>query len=105
MLRLSESIRQNDPSMQAMMETVENAPRLTEMVLAAWRLGLALAAKVVTEELGQRAARPTAWPACPHCGLVRLWSKGLVRREMKTLLGKIVWWRRTGRCPRGCKIG
>ena len=43
MLRLSESIRQNDPSMQAMMETVENAPRLTEMVLAAWRLGLALA--------------------------------------------------------------
>ena len=105
MLRLSESIRQNDPSMQAMMETVENAPRLTEMVLAAWRLGLALAAKVVTEELGQRAARPTAWPACPHCGLVRLWSKGLVRREMKTLLGKIVWWWRTGRCPRGCKIG
>lgn len=105
MLRLSDSIRQNEPSMQALIEAVENAPRLTEMVLAAWRLGLALAVRVVAEELGQRAERPTMWPPCPHCGHARLRSKGLVRREMQTLIGKIVWWRRAGRCPRGCKIG
>lgn len=80
MLRLSESIRQNDPSMQAMMETVENAPRLTEMVLAAWRLGLALAAKVVTEELAsarrvRRRGRPVRTAGLSVCG-ARAWCGG-----------------------------
>jgi len=54
--------------------------------------------------VGQRAAAPTEWPACPTCGR-RLHCKERAGRSVTTSLGQINWARRIGRCPRGCKIG
>ena len=104
MLCLNDIINLNAASLQALVEAVESALTLTQIILAAWRLAMALAVKIVEDELTRRAQRPTEWGPCPHCGR-RLRSKGFIKREMATLIGKIVWWRRGGHCPGGCKIG
>lgn len=104
MLCLIDSINQKAAAVQALVQKIENAPTMPQIILAAWRLAMVLAVKIVEEELTKRAQRPTVWEACPHCGC-RLQSKGFIRREMVTLVGKVVWRRRAGRCPGGCKIG
>jgi hypothetical protein len=58
--------------------------------------------KVVEMELNRRGREPTRWPICPRCN-DRFESKGLVKREMLSLIGLIEWRRRVGRCPtKGC---
>jgi hypothetical protein len=87
-----------------LLDAVQQAPSLTAMVQAAWRLGLAVALLVVQEVVTARAQAPTVWPVCPQCG-ARLHSKGFVARQLTTLLGVVHWRRRVGRCPHGCAIG
>jgi hypothetical protein len=104
MVSLADNLRQSAPPLQALLDAVQQAPSLTQMVLAAWRLGLAVALLVLQEVLMTRAQAPTAWPVCPQCG-ARLRSKGFVARQLMTLLGVVHWQRRVGRCPHGCAIG
>lgn len=104
MISLTDSLRQGAPALQDLLTAVQQAPALAEMVLAAWRLGLAVALLVVQEVVTARAQAPTTWPICPQCG-IRLHSKGFVVRQLTTLLGVLRWRRRVGRCPHGCAIG
>jgi len=101
---LRDSICQIDPSLQELVEAIENASTLTLLILSAWHLARALAVKIVEEILAERGERPTLWPDCPKCGK-RLHSKGFVTRQINSLIGIIRWKRRVGRCPRGCRIG
>lgn len=104
MLCLIKSLCQKDPSLLPLFQTMEEAPTLALLILAAWRLARALAVRIVEEELVRRAQQPTQWSCCPRCG-TPLRSKGFVSRQVNSLLGCIRWQRRVGRCPRGCKIG
>ena len=104
MLCLSESIRPDDPSLQQGLQSAYHAANLTELIVAAWALARVMAVQVVESVLKEWAGRPTTWPPCPTCGTT-LHSKGLAKREVKSLLGVIRWRRRVGRCPEGCEIG
>jgi len=104
MTPLMDCLRHAAPSLQTQLLAVQQAASLTQMVLAAWRLGLAVGLLVVREVLAQRAKAPTLWPNCPHCG-TPLRSKGMVPRQLTTLLGVLLWQRRVARCPKHCKIG
>jgi hypothetical protein len=101
---LRNSICQIEPSLQELIEAIENASTLTLLILSAWRLARVLAARIVEEALIERAQRPTQWPDCPKCGK-RLHSKGFVHRQITSMIGIIHWKRRVGRCPHGCEIG
>ncbi len=101
---LRNSICQIDPSLQELMEAIENSSTLTLLVLSAWRLSRVLAVKIVEESLIERAQRPTQWSDCPKCGK-RLHSKGFVQRQIASMIGVVHWKRRVGRCPNGCEIG
>ena len=101
---LRNSIRQIEPSLQELVDAIENTSTLTLLILSALRLARALAVRIVEEVLIERAQRPTQWPDCPKCGK-RLHSKGFVRRQITSVIGVIRWKRRVGRCPYGCEIG
>ena len=101
---LRDSIRQIEPSLQELIEAIENASTLTLLILSAWRLARVLAVRIVEEALIERAQPPTQWIDCPKCGK-RLHSKGFVHRQITSVIGIIRWKRRVGRCPRGCRIG
>jgi hypothetical protein len=101
---LRDSIRQIEPSLQELIEAIENASSLTLLVLSGWRLARMLAIKLVVEVLTERAQRPTQWSDCPKCGK-RLHSKGFVSRQITSVIGTIRWKRRVGRCSHGCTIG
>ena len=104
MLCLFDSINEKNPVLAKMFETLENASTLSALVLSAWHLAMYLVAKFVEAELEKRAVQKRNWGKCPQCGK-NLQSKGFQGREMKTLVGKIIWRRRIGRCPNKCKIG
>ena len=74
---LRNSIRQIHPSLQELVEAIENASTLTLLILSTWRLARMLALKLVVEVLTERGQSPTQWPDCPKCGK-RLHSKGFV---------------------------
>lgn len=101
---LCQTLRQSDPSLQAMIQAVEEAPKLIQIILAAWQLARVVAVQIVKEVLARRAQEPTPWPNCPQCG-AKLESKGFVERQVQSLLGCIRWQRRVGRCPNRCPIG
>jgi hypothetical protein len=103
MLCLSNSIRDDDPSVQRLLRAVEDAPSLPALILAAWQVARVLAVHLVEAVLAERARRPTTWPSCPACG-APLQSKGFASRQMMSLCGPIRWQRRVGRCPQGCVI-
>jgi hypothetical protein len=103
MLCLSDSIRYDDPAVQQLLRTIEEAHTLTQLILAVWPLARVLARHIVEYVLAERAQRPIAWPPCPTCGTA-LRSKGFARRELTSLFGPIRWLRRVGRCPHGCDI-
>src|SRR5215212_1973558 len=86
MLCLSDSIRHDDPCVQQLLSTIDEAHTLAQLILAVWPLARVLARHVVEYVLAERAQRPRAWPPCPTCG------------------GPIRWRRRVGRCPHGCAI-
>ena len=103
MLCLSDSIRHDDPCVQQLLRTIEEAHTLTQLILAVWPLARVLALHIVEDVLAERAQRPTAWPPCPECGRP-LRSKGFATRQVTSLFGPIRWRRRVGRCPHGCDI-
>ena len=103
MLCLSDSIRHDDPSVQPLLNTIEKAQTLTQLILAMWPLARVLARHIVEYVLAERAQRPVPWPPCPTCG-TSLHSKGFAQRQLTSLVGPIRWRRRVGRCPHGCDI-
>jgi hypothetical protein len=103
MLCLSDSIRDDDPSVQHLLRVMEDACSLTALLLAAWPVARVVAVQGVETVLDERARRPTAWPPCPTCGgSVR--SKGFATRQITSVVGAIRWQRRVGRCPQGCAM-
>ena len=98
------SLSQTAPSLQSQIEAVQQATTLSQMILAGWKLGLAVALRVVREVLCARAQASIAVSICPQCGKP-LWSKGYVSRQLTTLLGVLHWERRVYRCPKHCTIG
>lgn len=91
----------NDPDWQQLCKMLRATVSLTTLVLTAWHMGLWLARKIVEQQLTERARYSTQWSCCPMCG-TRLVSKGLIKRQMLTLVGRVEWKRRVGRCPRHC---
>jgi hypothetical protein len=104
MLCLSDSIRDDDPSLQRLWNVVVETQTLTELLMAVWPLARLVTLHIVEAVLAERARRPTFWPRCPACG-AWLESKGFVGRQSPSLFGVIRWQRRVGRCPEGCAIG
>ena len=102
MLCLSDSIRDDDPCVQHLLCTIEEAHTLPTLILAAWSLARVLARHLVESVLAERARRPTSWPCCPQCG-TGMRSKGFVKRQVISLIGPLRWQRRVGRCPQGCE--
>jgi hypothetical protein len=100
MLCLSDSICHDDPYVQRLLHTVDQAQTLTQLSLAVWPLARVLAIHSIESVLAARALRPTFWPRCPTCG-VFLRSQGFVQRQGTSLFGPIHWRRRVGRCPQG----
>jgi len=103
MLCLSDSIRHDDPAVQQLLRTIEEAQTLTQLILAVWPLARVLALHIVEYVLAERAQRPRPWPPCPRCG-TSLRSKGFAQRQLMSLFGPLRWRRRVGRCPHGCDI-
>lgn len=103
MLCLNDSIRHDDPAVQPLLSTIDEAQTLTQLILAVWPLARVLARHIVESVLAERAQRPSAWPPCPTCGTA-LRSKGFAQRQLMSLFGPILWRRRVGRCPHGCAI-
>jgi hypothetical protein len=103
MLCLSDSIRHDDPSVQQLLSTIDEAHTLTQLILAVWPLARVLAQHIVEYVLAERAQQPFAWPRCPTCG-TSLRSKGFAPRQLTSLVGPLRWRRRVGRCPHGCDI-
>ena len=103
MLCLSDSIRHDDPCVQPLLRTIEEAQTLAQLMLAVWPLARLMALHIVEDVLAERAQRPRAGPRGPSCG-VPLRSKGFAQRQLMTLFGPIRWRRRVGRCPQGCAM-
>jgi len=104
MLCLLDSISEKEFALQTFVREIKTAVTFRDLILSAWRLAMAIAVQIVEDELDKRAQKKTLWERCPKCGQ-RLRSKGFLKREIKTLIGQIVWYRRAGRCPNACKIG
>ncbi len=83
-------------------QEVQKSQSLVAMVWAAWLFGLALANRLLSQELARRASIPTHWPQCPQCHC-RLRSKGMLPRQIQTLVGLVHFDRRVGRCRNRCK--
>ncbi len=83
---------------------VRVSQKIAIMVIVGLQLARLLAVKLVEQELSRRAKEPTEWSGCPECGK-RLGSKGQKPRQLDTIIGKISWSRRIGRCPNKCRIG
>ena len=103
MLCLHDSIRDDDPSVQRLLRTAEDAHSLPALILAVWQVARVLTVRLVEAILAERARLPHAWPRCPACG-VSLRSKGFATRQVTSLFGPIRGRRRVGRCPQGCAI-
>jgi hypothetical protein len=100
LLGLHDSIRHDDPSMQPLLSTVDNARARTALLLAAWQVARVLAGHLGETVLAERARPATAWPPCPLGGTA-LRRKGLVKRQVTRLLGPRQGRRRGGRWPQG----
>lgn len=85
-----------------LLDRLQQSQTLAAIVIAAWQIGLYVARMLVEQQLNERAERPTVWGQCSVCGQ-RLHSKGVVSRQMLTIVGLVQWRRRVGRCPQGCK--
>ena len=102
-LESMQSVVESDFHLQELVEEVEQAGSLVLLILTALQLGRAIAVKVVEEILNERGQ--VAEAECSQCEKckAKLESKGLVQREILTLIGWIKWKRRVRRCPHGCE--
>jgi len=96
-----EQLCQGQPEWEKHCEQLQSASTLSQMVQIGLQMGLFLARKLIEQELEQRAQQPMNWDNCSLCG-TKLQSKGWQSRKMETLVGKIEWQRRVGRCRKGC---
>ncbi len=102
-LESMQSVVESDCQLQELVEEVEQAVSLVMLILTALQLGRAIAVKVVEEILNERGQAPEEECAqCEKCK-AKLESKGLLPREILTLIGWIKWRRQVRRCPNGCK--
>lgn len=90
--------------MQTLAMQLTQGTTLAVMVLLAWQIGLLVARIMLEEVLNARGQAATEADICSKCEQ-RLESKGLVSRQLITLVGQIKWRRRVWRCANGCKIG
>jgi len=58
MLCLSDSIRHDDPVVQQLLSTIEEAQTLTQLILAVWPLARVLALHLIAFVLAERAQQP-----------------------------------------------
>ena len=84
-----------------LLDQLQQSQTLAAIVIAAWQMGLHIARTLVEQQLNDRAQQPTCWGQCSVCGH-RLHSKGFAKRQILTLVGRVQWRRRVGRCPHGC---
>jgi hypothetical protein len=99
------SIEQICPDQQEWLEQCEllvKAESLAAIVWVAMQMGLWIARGIVEAELRRRAKVIVEWSKCQQCGH-KLQSKGWRERQIETVIGKINWNRRVGRCPKGCR--
>jgi len=73
----------------------QQSQTLSQLVLMAWQSGLWFAQQKLE-------VRTTVWGTCSVCGR-RLQSKGFASRQVLTLVGRVQWRRRVGRCPERCR--
>ena len=83
-------------------EQLNQADSFSAIIWCALQAGLWVARWLAQQHLREHGSAPTQWPPCPLCGR-SLQSKGLRKRQLKTLIGQVSWSRRVGRCPKGCK--
>ena len=91
----------DDEHWQQLCKRLQSVSSLSAIVLTARQMGLWLARVIVEQQLHKRAVASTGWSTCIVCS-ARLVSKGFVKRQMLTLVGKVEWKRRVGRCPHRC---
>ncbi len=102
-LESMQSVVENDCQIQELVEEVEQAASLVLLILTALQLGRAIAVKVVEEILNERGQDEAEECApCEKCK-AKLESKGLLPREILTVIGRVKWKRRVRRCPNGCE--
>ena len=99
-----DSLVNSDTKMVELLEKIRNSQKIAVMVIVGLQLARLLAVKFVEQELARRAEQPTQWSGCPECG-ARLGSKGQKPRQLDTIIGRLKWSRRVGRCPNKCRIG
>ncbi len=100
---LVESIKQQDTKIQTLVAQLTEEATLAVMTLLAWQIGLLVARTILEEILNRRGQAATEAERCPQCEQ-RLESKGLISRQLVTLVGVLKWQRRVWRCRHGCKI-
>ncbi len=93
-----------DSHLHELLKRVKTSITLKDVVTSSFALGLAIAVIIASDVLSDRGRLKRTHPHCPHC-TAPLESKGLLPRQIKTLIGSIRWKRRAWRCPKGCKIG
>lgn len=101
MVTLQEIVSPKNLEWQQLQEKLHHNHTLAGLVLTAWQIGLWLANGLVEAELNQRAQQAMGWGRCPQCGAM-FQSKGYANRQMLTLVGRVEWRRRVGRCPNRC---
>ncbi len=102
-LESMQRVVESDSQLQKLIEEVEQAASLVLLILTALQLGRAIAVKVVEEILNERGqAQEVECAECEKCK-AKLESKGLLPREILTLIGWVKWKRRVRRCPNGCE--
>jgi len=101
---LIDIIGETNPDWQTMLDELENATTLAQLIVVAWQVARVLAVRLVEDTLEKRAQVKTEWEACQKCGK-GLQSKGFKPRQIKSIIGEIKWARRLGRCPKKCAIG
>lgn len=99
-----DSLINSDPQIVELLEKLRNSTKIAVMVIVGLQLARLLAVKLVEQELARRSSQPTEWSGCPECG-ARLGSKGQKPRQLDTIIGRLNWSRRIGRCPNKCRIG
>jgi len=95
---------QYQEKLQDHVNAVHHAVLLHTLILAAFRLALAMACLLVEEVLNQRGREFGERRVCPQCGTF-LASRGLVERTMMSVIGRVTWKRRAWRCPQECHLG
>lgn len=94
----------SDPIIVELLDKLRNSNKIAIMVIVGLQLARLLAVKFVEQELARRASEPTQWQNCCECG-ARPISKGQKPRQLDTIIGRLKWSRRVGRCPNKCRIG